>query len=330
MRFSRPLIIFRFSAKSALVLFLLFLSAFSAPGLWADTRISEYEAVFRTFYDGDGNVRAAVRRFNRGDEWHFLVLDPQRFTLIEMAAAKVLTAPAAGEEAWRATPFSRALLRQTAPPYPLQNDGLRQSEHDVHGFFLTGDLCPSKKPLDRRLIEATAALPQTSPVPVALMVSGLWILRHEADFAWLRDRASAGRLSITWVNHSFTHAYDPSAPLERNFLLAAKTDFIREVLSLEKLLIERGLTPSPFFRFPGLVSSRSLIEELRNLSLIPIGSNAWLAKGEKPQPGSVILVHGNGNEPEGIRRLLSFYEERRHALVRGDEVLLPLSEAFLP
>ena len=95
-------------------------------------------------------------------------------------------------------------------------------------------------------------------------------------------------------------------------------------------LIENGLLPSPFFRFPGLVSDRKLIEQLRALSLIPIGADAWLAKGETPHPGSIILVHANGNEPEGIRLLLSFYEKQREPFRTKRLTLLPLSDAFLP
>jgi len=313
----------------SVVAVLLFLTA-AATDLSAAERISDYHAVFIPFYDEAGSLLAAVRRYHQGDDDRFLVLDPHRFEMSEMSGAKVVSARPAGADAWRETPFSRAIVRHTSPPYPLQNDGLREADHPVAGFFLTADLCPAKKPLDRRFIEATIALPLKQPVPVALMVSGLWIQRHADDLAWLKNQAATGRIAITWVNHSFTHPYDPAAPLEKNFLLSPKTDFLNEVLSLERLLLEQGLTPSPFFRFPGLVSSRHLIEQLRDLSLIPIGSNAWLAKGESPQPGSIILVHANGNEPEGIKLLQSFFSEHRDAFRRGDATLLPLREAFPP
>ena len=29
-----------------------------------------------------------------------------------------------------------------------------------------------------------------------------------------------------------------------------------------------------------------------------LGADAWLAIGQKPGPGSIVLVHPNGNEPE--------------------------------
>ena len=312
------------------ILLLLLLVLTAAADLSAATRISSYHAVFIPFTDEAGSPLAAIRRYSRDAEDLFLVLDPYRFELSERSAAKILAAPLTGADAWRETPFSRALARHTAPPYPLQNDGLREGDHPAAGFFLTADLCPAKKPLDRRFFELVAALPLKQPVPVALVVSGLWIQGHADDLAWLKIQAAAGRLAITWVNHSFTHPYDPSAPLERNFLLRPKTDFLDEVLSLERLLLEQGQTPSPFFRFPGLVSNRHLVEQLRELSLIPVGSNAWLAKGESPRPGSIILVHANGNEPEGITVLATFFDENRDAFRRGAAALLPLSGAFGP
>lgn len=290
--------------------------------------VSDYRAIFKPFHNDRGTLSAAIRQYVRGGQSRFLVLDPERFECAEADAAAIQSSRPASPEAWQETPFARALARQTAPPYPLQNDGLRKAEHSVRGYFLTADLCPSKKTLDRRFLEQTAGLPLSPPVPIALMVSGLWIQRHEEDLAWLKDQAALGRLQITWVNHSATHAYDPAAPLERNFLLKQGTDFTAEVLSPERLLIERGLLPAPFFRFPGLVSDRRLIETLRGLNLIPIGSDAWLAKGESPQPGSIILVHGNGNEPEGIRLLMAFFDRQRSAFALGDTALLPLREAF--
>jgi len=43
--------------------------------------------------------------------------------------------------------------------------------------------------------------------------------------------------------------------------------------------------------------------------LIPLGTNAWLAKGEKPENGSVILIHGNKNEPYGIKLMKQVLEK---------------------
>ena len=69
----------------------------------------------------------------------------------------------------------------------------------------------------------------------------------------------------------------------------------------EQILLECGQTLFVFFRFPGLISNPLL---LKKYGLIPLAADAWLAKNEPIRPGSVILVHGNGNEPLGIKRLI--------------------------
>ena len=146
--------------------------------------------------------------------------------------------------------------------------------------------------------------------------------QHQDELDWLKREIRQGKLAVTWVNHSYHHAYDPKAPLERNFLLTPGTDFEREVLDTEVLMLANGLLPSPFFRFPGLVADGRLLGKLRSLSLIPVGSDAWLAKGEAPKRGSFILVHGNGNEPQGIARVLPLVRETPGLR------LLPLKAAF--
>ena len=145
---------------------------------------------------------------------------------------------------------------------------------------------------------------------------------HAQDLTWLKEQVQDNHLAITWVNHSYDHPYTPNIPADYNFLLSPGVDFQAQVLRTEVALLERGLVPSPFFRFPGLVSNAEMVEQLRGLSLIPIGSDAWLAKGQRAREGSFILVHANGNEPLGVSRFLRL----RHR--RPDVTLLPLPTAF--
>lgn len=111
-------------------------------------------------------------------------------------------------------------------------------------------------------------------------------------------------MAITWINHSFSHPYYPDLPPENNFLALNPRYFEQEVLAIEKLLLEYGQTPSIFFRFPGLIANEELIKKLKNLGLISIGSNTWLAKNQQPHNGSLILIHGNSNEPIGVDKFL--------------------------
>ena len=64
---------------------------------------------------------------------------------------------------------------------------------------------------------------------------------------------------MTWVNHSFHHRTDKHLPLNKNFLLEPGTDIETEVLGTEAKMLENGIVPSVFFRFPGLVSDKRFL-----------------------------------------------------------------------
>ncbi|KAJ6644929.1 Protein VirD4 [Pseudolycoriella hygida] len=71
----------------------------------------------------------------------------------------------------------------------------------------------------------------------------------------------------------------------------------------------------------GLISDETLMQKLKTFGLVPLGSNSWLAKGEKVIEGAFILVHGNSNEPEGIKIIMPIIDNLN---------LLPIENAFLP
>jgi hypothetical protein len=69
-----------------------------------------------------------------------------------------------------------------------------------------------------------------------------------------------------------------------------------------------GLKPSNYFRFPGLRHNKSRLKELYAMGFYSrrrqclAGQAAWWNKtvGGKIKPGSIILIHGNGNEQPGV------------------------------
>ncbi len=208
-----------------------------------------------------------------------------------------------------------SFLRQAGlPPYPLQNDGIT---HGKEGLYLTTDLCPSsKKGFEKRLYEAIMRrFPH--PVPVTLFVTKRWIERHPTAFETLRQWDRNGSLAVTWGNHTAWHHYHPGKPLKENFVLSPEENLTDDILTLEKTLLERGVTPSIFFRFPGLVSDEKAVQTVTGLGLIPIGTDAWLAKGQRPKEGSIILVHGNRNEPKGVTIFLILMEEGKIRKLRA-------------
>jgi hypothetical protein len=308
-------------------IFLIFLPAllfqWCDPSVAGSASITDYRPLFLAGNTAAGEMRIAIRQFRKDNLPYLLLVDP--FSLETSSVPEASFSPLGDVAAAmpRETPFMRALDRYSIPPWKLQNHGMVHADTPVQGVFLTVDMCPSAKPFEKAFFEFLAELSKKmgKGTPVAVAMTGNWLLNHREDFQWIVGRIREGKIAVTWVNHSFSHPYDPRVPLERNFLLTPGTDFEHEVLETERILLENGETPSPFFRFPGLVADGTLIKKLRKMSLIPVGSDAWLAKGELPKSGSIILVHGNGNEPSGIRTGLQ--------LLKGEEgmKLLPLCAA---
>lgn len=261
--------------------------------------LTAYTPTFQVVAEPSGDRQIMIRSFTRDAVAQALLVNPWTLAtkIAPVGPLKILPATAPAD-----TPYERTLATATRGPARLQNHGIIQAAMPVRGQFLTVDLCPSKRPFETAFFNTVADLGQAQPVPVAVAITGGWLATHGQEFDWLRQQESRGRLAITWVNHSLTHPYDATVPLSRTFLLTPGLDRRREILALEMQLLERGVVPSIFFRFPGLVADDAALGLVRELGLIPLGSNAWLAKGEVPRDGSVILVHGNGNEPAGIRR----------------------------
>jgi len=107
------------------------------------------------------------------------------------------------------------------------------------------------------------------------------------------------------------------------------TNVNQEVLLNEKTMIEHNLVPSIFFRFPGLVSGPRVFEKVMNFGLIPVGSDAWLAKGENADDGNIVLVHANGNEPYGIKRFINLLHRNEPSIRSGQWKLFDLKESVI-
>ena len=316
MRLSRVLTVALISLVAGILL--------SFPNLLHAAAITDYRPVSIPCRDARGALQLAIRSCLCDGIPHYLLVNPA--TLATTLEPVTATGPAPADAAQKlAASLLAALLQRTAaPPVSLQNHGITHATRPGAGKILTVDLCPSRRPMETGMFRALTDLARASgkPTPVAIAITGAWLASHPEELGWLKEQERRGLLAITWVNHSLTHRYDPAVPLAQNFLLMPGTDQQQEVLANEVKMLEQGLVPSPFFRFPGLVGDEKLVALLRRLSLIPLGADAWLAKGEIPYPGSIILVHGNGNEPPGISRLMP--------LITGTHPvsLIPLAEAL--
>ena len=268
-----------------------------AAGAAHAAEVRDYRPVFQDCHKAD-TVRLAIRRMEIDGTGMLLTVDPATLAT-SLEREQDWSCADTDDEHQKDTRYIKAVRASGAAHTPdvIVNGGLVHGA--AAGSFVTGDLCPSHRPLDRAFLEKLQAA--GSPMPVALAISGLWLTRHQADFQWLREQERAGALSITWVDHSYHHQYEPGRPLPENFLLTPGTDMQAEILDTERLLIANGETPSVFFRFPGLISNQATTQVARADHLIVLGADAWLAKTGRAGPGGIILVHLNGNEPEGLR-----------------------------
>lgn len=291
-------------------------------------KITDYHQTFFPCYNEKGDLRIAIRMYYVNKTPYYLVVNPFTFATEAASAAhfkpRKIVSNVPGYFTMKElleTPYMKALVKYTSPPYILQNQGIIHAEKPIDAVFLTADMCPSVKPFEKDFFKTLVAMSEKTqkPIPIALPITGLWIIGHPNEFKWLVKQVERQKLKITWVNHSFSHVYYADLPYDENFLLVPNVNTTHEILATEKLLLEKGQLPSVYFRFPGLVSNETLILKLRHFGLIPIGTDAWIAKDQDPKPGSIILVHGNSNEPEGIQKVMPLLQNINYRWLSLDE-----------
>ena len=312
----------RINSITLVLIFVLVPSCYKLQGKTNNNNIvTNYRSTFIPARDAKGNLQILWRLFNQHNKLWALLVDPYTletsrcdFTNLDLRN-QAIPRNILGYFTWQElenTPYISLLKHSTSPPYKFQNDGLKSSSSKLDGCFLTIDMCPSKNKFEESFFKKLINYGNI-PFEVGISISGLWLLKHPQEFAWLCQQNKEGKLKITWINHTFSHLYYKDLPLEKNFMRFSLLDpedpshdslmqasFQEEEMLSEQLLVENDQLPSVFFRFPGLISNANLMSCLRILGLIPLGSEAWLAKGEEPKPGSIVLVHGNGNEKLGI------------------------------
>jgi peptidoglycan/xylan/chitin deacetylase (PgdA/CDA1 family) len=293
--------------------------------------IGKYRVALARGKTADGRPVIGLRSFERGGTPMVLVVSPGDLKTQLLRQDQVDLVPTTWAELGRtSSPYLRALGDASQHASALEDAGITHVLPAEHGVVLTVDLCPSRKPLDEVLFKRVVASfsPEEHPVPIALAVTGLWMEEHPAELDELQRLVHSGKLDITWINHSYHHRFDPKLPLPNNFLLEKGTSVEDEVLRNEIAMIAHGLTPSPLFRFPGLISDSKLVREVIGYGLIPVGSDAWLAKREQAHQGDIVLVHGNGNEPTGITAFLALLGKEGREIKQRQFLLLDIREGI--
>lgn len=273
-----------------------------------------------------------LRRFENAGRTYYLSVDPQTLqTRIDQTSFYKVQPMSLTEvrTTFSKTPYEKAITNAEKQSISIQDAGIERGMPKETGISLTADLCPSHRPLDRVIFEDLIKQFQKveRPVPIALSITGIWMKQHPQDLEWLKHLMATQEINITWINHSYNHRVSKSLPLKKNFLLEPGTDITYEVLETEKAMLHNGLLPSVFFRFPGLVSDQQLVYQVTAFGLIPIGTDAWLAKGQKPQAGSIVLIHGNGNEPVGVKDFIELLKSEASQITKKQWLLYDLRES---
>ncbi|SDH85730.1 hypothetical protein SAMN05192573_11364 [Mucilaginibacter gossypii] len=273
-----------------------------------------------------------LRRFDNEGRNYLLMVNPQTLETKINESSFYQIKPMTMEQArefFKSTPYQKALSKAEKQSVNIQDAGIESGIPKQTGISLTADLCPSHRPLDKRIFTDifTEFKKVERPVPIALSITGIWMRQHPQDLAWLKQMQANREIYITWINHSFNHRVSLKAPLKENFLLEPGTDISYEVLETEQAMLRNGLLPSVFFRFPGLVSDQQLVYRITGFGLIPVGTDAWLAKGQQPQNGSIVLIHGNGNEPVGVNDFIKLLQSKTRSIAGKQWLLYDLRES---
>lgn len=76
-----------------------------------------------------------------------------------------------------------------------------------------------------------------------------------------------------------------------------------------------------------MVSDHQVVDKVTGYGLIPIGSDAWLAKGQKASAGSIVLIHGNGNELIGVKDFITLIRTEQSSVMKKEWLLYDLRES---
>ncbi|WP_051312939.1 hypothetical protein [Sporocytophaga myxococcoides] len=294
----------------------------------------EYQVYFAVYKpDWKSEKKLILRKFLLEGKGYFLIVDPNTLNTGIILAPEGSTQKLSWESVnreFKDSPYIRLINRSIKNSSNLQDAGITHVMPDQKGIDLTIDLCPSHLPLDKRIFTSIISEFEKfdHPVPLAISVSGLWMEKHHEDLEWLKRLVREKKMTVEWINHSFHHRVSLREPLKENFLLEKSTNISEEILDTEREMIEEGLVPSCMFRFPGLVSDKSLYEKVTTFGLLPIGTDAWLAKGQKAYDGSIVLIHGNGNEPVGVKDFLNLIKNEGPKVKEGDWLLFDLRQSL--
>lgn len=243
--------------------------------------------------------------------------------VLDGASRAAIDADAA--ESWR---FARALgERSHAPLTDLARPGGADGERAIS---ITIDLCPTHREWTQSLWDDLVELAAKTgrPVPVGIAITEKWVNQHPLRFRQLLEWQSKDLLAITWVNHSAHHPLSRDGNGELRFLTDPAVDLTTEVAGVETMLLEQGQLFSSLFRFPGLVHDENRRSQLSAMGLLTLDANRWWTGDDWLADGSLVLLHGNGNNVGPVRQFQRALMQQNRDVLQGRLRLVSPLEAI--
>lgn len=169
----------------------------------------------------DNERLIALRSFSANNQKYLLLVNPETLDTKVDLASNYSTRGLQYSNVFaifKNTAYIKSIEAAAARDLQLQNAGIDHAIPKEKGITLTIDLCPSHKALDRIIFQSVfdEFKKTEQPAPLAISVSGKWMLKHQDDLNWLKSLVKNKELDITWVNHTYNHEVN-KLPLAENF-----------------------------------------------------------------------------------------------------------------
>lgn len=278
---------------------------------WTNTVLTEkisvksYKVVSYTLASADGKQRRLVTRemdTDRGKRFYFIDLDTLQCGLTDRADGK----KTGGKPDSRSF-YGRIMEKQERDSRPYGSAGEFHAGPSNRYIVLTSDLCPTPKNFDSQFYSNLVSMKNDRrlPLPLVIFISGGWVMRHPAQLEAVK------KSGIDFI--AGNHTYDHQILNRKN---TNNDAFTAELTNTETVMLEHGILPSQFFRYPGLVYNQERMKILDRFSMIAVNANVWM--GTKLRNWGILLVHSNGCASSEVRVFASFLAKNLKRIRQGD------------
>jgi peptidoglycan/xylan/chitin deacetylase (PgdA/CDA1 family) len=268
-------------------------------------RVKSYRVVRYTVTSADGRQQRLVTReigTDQGDLFYFIDTATLRFGLADKLEGKKTEGGPAPDSF-----LGKVIAAQRSSGRPYGTAGEFHSGTSNKNIVLTTDLCPTGNDYDSQFYSNLVSLrkDRLMSVPLVIFFSGRWVKNHSSQLASIKG---AG-LDFIAGNHTYSH----------KILDGRNTDagnFTAELTNTETVLLENGILPSFFFRYPGLVYNKTAMDVLDKLSMTAVNANVWM--GTKARNWGILLVHSNGCASSEVRVFATYTARNLKRLKTGE------------